>query len=133
MKPEPSGWFSKYSLPNNLTTLCQSTNSYVENQSILFTNAILLSLLHFYKGKQRAMTANMTSCPVLYDTLSITIQNLDTIEWRKKIRTIVLGDSSPQTTVRMNGIISLILPFSLYIIEGQAYLYTRLDITYVSG
>lgn len=79
------------------------------------------------------MTANMTSCPVLYDTLSITIQNLDTIEWRKKIRTTVLGDSSPQTTVRMNGIISLILPFSLYIIEGQAYLYTRLDITYVSG
>lgn len=79
------------------------------------------------------MTANMTSCPVLYDTLSITIQNLDTIEWRKKIRTIVLGDSSPQTTVRMNGIISLILPLSLYIIEGQAYLYTRLDITYVSG
>lgn len=49
------------------------------------------------------------------------------------IRTIVLGDSSPQTTVRMNGMISLTLPFSLYIIEGQAYLYTRLDITYVSS
>ena len=54
-------------------------------------------------------------------------------EEKKNIRTIVLGDSSPQTTVRMNGIISLIQPFSLYIIEGQAYLYTRLDITYISS
>lgn len=133
MKPEPSGWFSKYSLPNNLTTLCQSTNSYVENQSILFTNAILLSLLHFYKGKQRAMTANMTSCPILYDTLSIARQGRTPWRGEKNIRTIVLGDSSPQTTVRTNGMVGLIQPFSLYIIEGQAYLYTRLDITYVSS
>lgn len=133
MKPEPSGWFSKYSLPNNLTTLCQSTNSYVENQSILFTNAILLSLLHFYKGKQRAMTVNMTICPILYDTLSIARRVRTPWRGEKNIRTIVLGDSSPQTTVRMNGMISLTLPFSLYIIEGQAYLYTRLDITYVSS
>lgn len=134
MKPEPSGWFSKYSLPNNLTTLCQSTNSYVENQSILFTNAILLSLLHFYKGKQRAMTANMTSCPILYDTLSIARRARTPWRGEKNIRTIVLGDSSPQTTVRTNGMVGLILPFSLYIIiEGQAYLYTRLDITYVSS
>lgn len=79
------------------------------------------------------MTVNMTICPILYDTLSIAIQTQDTMERRKKIQSIVLGDSSPQTTVRMNGMISLTLPFSLYIIEGQAYLYTRLDITYVSG
>ena len=79
------------------------------------------------------MTANMTSCPILYDTLSIAIQTQDTMERRKNIQTIVLGDSSPQTTVRIKGMISHILPFSLYIMEGQAYLYTRLDITYVSS
>ncbi len=55
------------------------------------------------------------------------------MERGKNIRTIVLGDSSPQTTVRKNGMIGLIQPFSLYIIEGQAYLYTMLDITYVSS
>lgn len=79
------------------------------------------------------MTANMTSCPILYDTLSIA-RHANT-PWRgeKNIRTVVWGEESPKTTVRMNSIISLIQPFSLYIIEGQAYLYTRLDITYVSS
>ena len=78
------------------------------------------------------MTANMTICQY-YMTPCLLQDKSGHHGEEKKIRTIVLGDSSPQTTVRMNGIISLIQPFSLYIIEGQAYLYTRLDITYVSS
>lgn len=141
MKPEPSGWFSKYSLPNNLTTLCQSTNSYVENQSILFTNAILLSLLHFYKGKQRAMTANMTSCPVLYDTLSITIQNLDTMERRKKypdycLRRLFAPDNSPDEWYNQPHPAFLLIYYrgtSLLIYKARHYLCIRLALTYVQA
>lgn len=141
MKPEPSGWFSKYSLPNNLTTLCQSTNSYVENQSILFTNAILLSLLHFYKGKQRAMTANMTSCPVLYDTLSITIQNLDTMERRKKypdycLRRLFAPDNSPDEWYNQPHPAFLLIYYrgtSLLIYKARHYLCIKLALTYVQA
>lgn len=141
MKPEPSGWFSKYSLPNNLTTLCQSTNSYVENQSILFTNAILLSLLHFYKGKQRAMTANMTSCPVLYDTLSIAIQTQDTMERRKKypdycLRRFFAPDNSPDEWYNQPHPAFLLIYYrgtSLLIYKARHYLCIKLALTYVQA
>lgn len=141
MKPEPSGWFSKYSLPNNLTTLCQSTNSYVENQSILFTNAILLSLLHFYKGKQRAMTANMTSCPVLYDTLSIAIQTQDTMERRKKypdycLRRLFAPDNSPDEWYNQPHPAFLLIYYggtSLLIYKARHYLCIKLALTYVQA
>ncbi|GEM_PF-6785071 len=140
MKPEPSGWFSKYSLPNNLTTLCQSTNSYVENQSILFTNAILLSLLHFYKGKQRAMTANMTSCPALYDTLSIAIQNQDTMERRKNpdycLRRFFAPDDSPDKRYDQPHPAFLLIYYrgtSLLIYKARHYLCIKLALTYVQA
>lgn len=140
MKPEPSGWFSKYSLPNNLTTLCQSTNSYVENQSILFTNAILLSLLHFYKGKQRAMTANMTSCPALYDTLSIAIQNQDTMERRKNpdycLRRFFAPDDSPDKRYDQPHPAFLLIFYrgtSLLIYKARHYLCIKLALTYVQA
>lgn len=140
MKPEPSGWFSKYSLPNNLTTLCQSTNSYVENQSILFTNAILLSLLHFNKGKQRAMTANMTSCPALYDTLSIAIQNQDTMERRKNpdycLRRFFAPDNSPDEWYNQPHPAFLLIYYrgtSLLIYKARHYLCIKLALTYVQA
>lgn len=141
MKPEPSGWFSKYSLPNNLTTLCQSTNSYVENQSILFTNAILLSLLHFYKGKQRAMTTNMTICPILYDTLSIAIQNQDTMERRKKhpdycLRRFFAPDNSPDKRYDQPHPAFLLIYYrgtSLLIYKARHYLCIKLALTYVQA
>lgn len=140
MKPEPSGWFSKYSLPNNLTTLCQSTNSYVENQSILFTNAILLSLLHFNKGKQRAMTANMTSCPALYDTLSIAIQNQDTMERRKNpdycLRRFFAPDDSPDKRYDQPHPAFLLIYYrgtSLLIYKARHYLCIKLALTYVQA
>lgn len=140
MKPEPSGWFSKYSLPNNLTTLCQSTNSYVENQSILFTNAILLSLLHFYIGKQRAMTANMTSCPILYDTLSIAIQTQDTMERRKNpdycLRRFFAPDDSPDKRYDQPHPAFLLIYYrgtSLLIYKARHYLCIKLALTYVQA
>ena len=140
MKPEPSGWFSKYSLPNNLTTLCQSTNSYVENQSIWFTNAILLSLLHFNKGKQRAMTANMTSCPALYDTLSIAIQNQDTMERRKNpdycLRRFFAPDNSPDEWYNQPHPAFLLIYYrgtSLLIYKARHYLCIKLALTYVQA
>lgn len=141
MKPEPSGWFSKYSLPNNLTTLCQSTNSYVENQSILFTNAILLSLLHFYKGKQRAMTANMTSCPVLYDTLSIARQARTPWRGEKKhpdycLRRFFAPDDSPDERYNQPHPAFLLIYYrgtSLLIYKARHYLCIKLALTYVQA
>lgn len=140
MKPEPSGWFSKYSLPNNLTTLCQSTNSYVENQSILFTNAILLSLLHFYKDKQRAMTANMTSCRILYDTLSIARQ--PRTPWRGKkhpdycLRRFFAPDNSPDKWYGRSHPAFLLIYYrgtSLLIYKARHYLCIKQGLTYVQA
>lgn len=140
MKPEPSGWFSKYSLPNNLTTLCQSTNSYVENQSILFTNAILLSLLHFNKGKQRAMTANMTSCPILCDTLSIARQART--PWRGEknpdycLRRFFAPDNSPDEWYNQPHPAFLLIYYrgtSLLIYKARHYLCIKLALAYVQA
>lgn len=114
----------------------------MENQSILFTNAILLSLLHFYKGKQRAMTTNMTICPILYDTLSIARQDKSGHHGEEKkhpdycLRRFFAPDNSPDEWYNQPHPAFLLIYYrgtSLLIYKARHYLCIKLALTYVQA